>query len=169
MRQVFEARGRNIIMRARVSSHLIHKRNDRVRQMIRKLRNIVPLPGNIGMFRKDPLCIMHVGLLLKRTGCTRERKRYLFEAGIIMNQPRVRGWKFKERDCPYEEEYLFVLLQCWESFRFFGVVIYAFFFVPIGWFTMRSSLICVHWHGRDLSENEMKLERMNKKKCEIEM
>lgn len=47
-------------MRANVSSRLIHKRNDRVRQMIRKLRNIVPLPGNIGTFRKDPLCIMHV-------------------------------------------------------------------------------------------------------------
>lgn len=73
-----------------------YSKTDRVRQMIRKLRNIVPFPGNIGMFRKYPLCIMRKKEgFWKGNGCT-GRDTY-FEAGIIMNQPRVRGWKFKER------------------------------------------------------------------------
>lgn len=74
---------RNIIMRER-SGRASYSQTDRVRQMIRKLlRNIVPFPGNIGMFRKDPLCIMRKGGCLKReTG-----KRYLFR---IMNNNESR-------------------------------------------------------------------------------
>lgn len=52
--------------------------------MIRKLHNIVPFPGNIGMFRKDPFCIMRKGGPLKRNG-----KRYLFR-GRNYNESRER-------------------------------------------------------------------------------